>query len=87
MSWRGFGVEEGVRRARMLVCALKCVTGTCNTEGVGGQHWLCYANRQHRLSHIPSVRGKGNDTIWKMGPAFTSQLRNADFLSKHQKSS
>lgn len=33
LSWREFRVGEEVRGDRMLACTLKCVTGTCGTEG------------------------------------------------------
>lgn len=35
-SWRDFGVGEEVRRAGVLAWTLKCVIGTCDTEGAWG---------------------------------------------------
>lgn len=41
---RGVQGREEVRRARMLALTLKCVTGTCDTEGAWrqGRVLICY---------------------------------------------
>lgn len=69
-----FRTEEG--RARVL-WTLQCVTGACDTEGLGGQHPLWYADRHHREPFVPSGKGKGNDSFWQTG--FRSSWGTLDF--------
>lgn len=46
---------------------LKCVTGTCDTVGSGGQCELWCADRHHRRPFVPSASDKGNYIFWWTG--------------------